>query len=258
MRCGASWHGSREGGAWRHILDEAVLDGHRHDEEGTRATLAGQLLGRLEAAAISHRAGLAGRKSVPVTVVIVAGVKLLLVLTLVLLFMGRAPWCECGYIKFWHGIVLSPENSQHFSDWYTFSHIIHGIGFYALLRLIGRRGPASSAANRMGPIGLWLVLAILFEASWEVFENTDFVINRYRRATISLDYYGDSVINSVGDILAMVLGFALAARLPIWATVVLVVGLEALVAYWVRDNLMLNIIMLIYPFETIQAWQLGG
>lgn len=102
------------------------------------------------------------------------------------------------------------------------------------------------------------MLAIVIEASWEVFENTDFVINRYRQATISLDYYGGSVVNSMGDILAMVLGFALAARLPMGATIVLVVGLETVVGYWIRDNLALNIIMLIHPFEAIKAWQLGG
>lgn len=166
------------------------------------------------------------------------------------LSMGRVPWCTCGYIKLWHGIVKSSENSQQVADWYTFSHIIHGMLFYWMLR-IGKLKEKISPSRA-------LVFAIMLEATWEVLENTDFVIGRYREATISLDYYGDSVLNSVCDMIAAVIGFVLAMKLPTRISIALIIGMELFVGFWIRDNLMLNIIMLLHPVEAIKVWQSGG
>ncbi len=153
--------------------------------------------------------------------------------------------CTCGYIKLWHGIVVSSENSQHIFDWYTFTHIIHGLGFYLLLTLI----------NKRMPFALKLLIAIGLESAWEILENTNMVIDRYREGTISLDYFGDSIVNSVGDVIAMIAGFWIAAKKPIWFSVALYIFIEVSLAILIRDNLTINIIMLIHPIEAIKHWQ---
>ena len=164
---------------------------------------------------------------------------------LLLLAMGRVPICACGTIKLWHGVVNSPENSQHIFDWYSFTHVLHGFWLYLGTWLVMRRAPVATR----------LAVAVFFEGAWEVLENTNFVIERYRSGTISLSYYGDSIINSVADTVSMMIGFGLAFRLPLWATIALGLLIEGALAYVIRDNLLLNIVMLIYPSEAISAWQ---
>ena len=180
--------------------------------------------------------------------VVIATFFILAATACVLLWMGRVPWCTCGEIWLWSGDVQSSSNSQHISDPYTLTHIEHGVAFYALL----------AVAAPEWSLGARLLSAVTAESLWEVLENTDMVINRYRAATISLDYYGDSVINSLGDIVACMIGFWCASRFSRWKSIALVVALEVVLTIWIRDSLLLNIVMLTYPIAAIKVWQGGA
>jgi len=164
------------------------------------------------------------------------------------LSMGRLPLGPDGRFGWWEGNIWSSEQSQRFADPYSFSHICHGIIFFGLLWLIARRAP----------LRYRFLAAVLIEATWEVLENSPLIINRYRAVTISLGYVGDSVLNSLSDVLMMALGFWIASRLRPWASVAVVLTLELGMLALCRDNLTLNIIMLVHPIDAIRHWQMAG
>ena len=179
-------------------------------------------------------------------ILIIAGI--LAVQSLVLASMGRLLICACGEVKLWYPNAAGPETSQHLTDWYTFSHFIHGLIFYFFLWLVVPRAP------------FWvrLGLAVGLEAVWEIVENTPMIIDRYRQSALAEGYFGDSVVNSLADTVAAILGFLFARIVLVWVSVMLLVALEVFVAYMIRDNLTLNIIQLIYPTEAISRWQVGS
>ena len=171
---------------------------------------------------------------------------LIVVATAAMLYlMGRPPVCTCGDIDLWVGEVNSSRTSQMLSDWYSPSHIVHGFLFYGALSLVARKWPVERR----------FLGALVVEVAWEIVENTPLIINRYREATAALGYTGDSVLNSVSDIAMMGLGFLLARRLPVWVSVVIVLVLELVPLLVIRDNLTLNVWMLLAPNESIKAWQ---
>jgi len=169
----------------------------------------------------------------------------LIVQIVTLALMGRIPICECGYVKLFEPGVNTAGNSQHISDWYTPSHIIHGFLFYWLAILVLPRAS----------FGARLTLAVVVEAAWELLENSPIIIDRYRTATMAVGYQGDSILNSAMDTVAMVLGFLFAARAPVWLTVAIAIGFEIVTAIVIRDNLTLNVLMLVWPVEAVKAWQ---
>ncbi len=183
-----------------------------------------------------------GRKGWLVAAALVA------LLAIILLAMGRPPICACGTVKLWHGVVQSAENSQHLADWYTPSHIIHGFIFYGLARWLIPGRPAWMA----------LAAAIVLEGAWEIVENTPMVINRYREVTMAFGYAGDSAINSVADTLWMMLGWFAARALRWWQTLAIAVAFELFTLWAIRDNLTLNVLMLVAPVEAVRDWQAGG
>ncbi len=172
----------------------------------------------------------------------------------ILLAMGRVPICTCGTVKLWWGVVQSSENSQHIADWYSFSHMIHGLMFYFFAYVFWRRWKLFG-----GRSASWaLPIAVAFEGLWELLENSPIIIDRYRAVTVSLGYNGDSVVNSLSDIGFMVIGFLIANRIPTWASIALAIGFELFTLAMIRDNLTLNVLMLVWPIDAIRLWQAGA
>jgi hypothetical protein len=165
-----------------------------------------------------------------------------------LVAMGHPLICTCGYVELWHNDPAGPQTSQHLTDWYSFTHIIHGVGLYFLLWLIA---PRTSFLLR-------LAITVGLEAAWEVFENAPFIMERYRQSALARGYYGDSIVNSVFDTATTALGFIVARMLPVWGSILLVVTIELFLGYMIRDNFTLNIIQLIHPSDAISHWQMRG
>jgi hypothetical protein len=184
-----------------------------------------------------------------------ATVALFVFVATVELLMGRLPLGPDGRFGWWDGDIWSAENSQRFADPYSFSHLTHGILFFGFLWLVARRLPRG---NIFQPVGNRFLCALLIEATWELLENSPLIINRYRHATIALGYTGDSVLNSLSDIFMMVLGFWFASRMKPWVCIVAVLLMEIGCALCVRDNLTMNVIMLVHPIEAIKQWQMAG
>ena len=180
--------------------------------------------------------------------VIALVVILLIIQAIALKILGQPLICVCNHIKLWEGVVLSSDNSQHISDWYSFSHLIHGFIFYFLSRLMFPRARISTL----------FLFSLGIEVTWEIIENTPMVIEHYRQQALAMGYKGDSIINSLFDSIFMMLGFLLAYKLPVWLSILIVIGLELWVGYEIRDNLTLNIINLIHDFPAIHSWQAGG
>jgi hypothetical protein len=166
----------------------------------------------------------------------------------ILYTMGRHLICTCGTVKLWEGVVNGPGNSQHLSDWYSFSHITHGFIFFGI----------GAWLLRSKPLGVRLIIAAVAEMGWEILENSPLIINRYREATMAFGYSGDSILNSVSDGTMMMIGFGIASRLPWKATVALAIAFELFTLAMIRDNLTLNILMLVSPVNAVRVWQAGG
>ncbi|MCY1671833.1 DUF2585 domain-containing protein [Novosphingobium sp. SL115] len=184
---------------------------------------------------------------------ILAALGVAIAVAIILLGMHRPPICPCGTIRLWHGVVESAENSQQISDWYSFSHVIHGFLFYGATHVVWRRFGLSEISPKWA-----LAFAVLVEGAWEILENSPIIIDRYRAVTVSWGYSGDSVLNSVADMGFMALGFVFAARAPVVVTVVTAIAFELFTLTMIRDNLTLNVLMLATPIEAVREWQAAG
>jgi hypothetical protein len=179
---------------------------------------------------------------------IIAAASITIVSVAALFFMGRVWWCKVGDMSPWAWDVWSPHNSQHFIDPYSFTHVLHGMLEFWLIGIVFFRVPL-----------VWrFVIAIFIESSWEVLENTNWIIERYREATMSLDYFGDSILNSAADIACCGIGFWIAYKLRFWRTMALFAVTEIILLFWIRDSLIVNLIMLLWPIDAIKQWQIGA
>lgn len=206
------------------------------------------MTGRRTSSAADQTAAIGWFDPLPVWLCLLAIGGLVGLQSIALLALGHPPICTCGTVKLWHGVVASSETSQHIFDWYTYSHVIHGFAFYFLLWLLA---PSMS-------FGLRLTIAVGIEVAWEVAENMPAIMERYRQSALARGYFGDSVINSLADTLAAAFGVIVARILPVWLIVAAAAAMELFASYSIRDNLMLNVIQLIHPFEAIARWQEGG
>lgn len=177
---------------------------------------------------------------------LLASLLTLLLLAVALRLLGRLWWCACGQHFLWAGDIWTRHASQHLADPYSFTHVLHGVLYYALLWPL----------RRWIPLEVRAFLAVLIASGWELLENSNMVIQRYRTVTISLDYFGDSIVNSLSDVCCCALGFTLTWRLPAWAGLLFFVAVEVLLLFWIRDSLVLNIVMLVAPLQSLRAWQL--
>lgn len=165
--------------------------------------------------------------------------------TMMLWLMGQPVWCKCGSWIPWSWDIWSSHNSQHLLDPYTATHVLHGVILCGLLYWLPRSVPESTL----------FLAAIILEAVWEIQENSPFIIERYRESTMSQDYYGDSILNSVFDILACAFGYVIALQLRAVKSVVFSMATELILVFWIRDCLALNVLMLVWPIDAIKQWQ---
>src|SRR6185503_11638195 len=179
---------------------------------------------------------------------ILAAFVIVVLMGVLLRAQGRLFICACGYVQIWTSDTCSANNSQHLFDPYSFTHVLHGAMFFWLTTLVFRR---------MAPVRQ-LLLALSLEAAWEVFENSRFVIERYRTATAALGYQGDTIVNSVGDLLCALLGYLIARRLGLRRSLILFAAVEVVLMFWIHDSLLLQILMLLRPVEAIKLWQACG